>query len=137
MDFPKHFTLRSEATVPADGTGLSPTGSFPHIHTIFSSVSRATEAFKGKREHSCLKSKEHGADGLSERVPAAVCSITNYIFQSSQSLHFGKASHAHSSVLLLLLSFTPVFLPGESQGWWSLVDCRLWGRTELDTTEAT
>ena len=32
---------------------------------------------------------------------------------------------------------TPVFLPGESQGWGSLVCCRLWGRTELDTTEAT
>ena len=25
---------------------------------------------------------------------------------------------------------TPVFLPGESQGWGSLVGCRLWGRTE-------
>ena len=32
---------------------------------------------------------------------------------------------------------TPVFLPGESQGWESLVGCHLWGRTELDTTEAT
>ena len=32
---------------------------------------------------------------------------------------------------------TPVFLPGESQGWGSLVRCRLWGRTESDTTEAT
>ena len=32
---------------------------------------------------------------------------------------------------------SPVFLPGESQGWGSLVGCRLWGRTELDTTEAT
>ena len=32
---------------------------------------------------------------------------------------------------------TPVFLPGESQGWRSLVGCGLWGRTELDTTEAT
>ena len=32
---------------------------------------------------------------------------------------------------------TPVFLPGESQGQRSLVGCRLWGRTELDTTEAT
>ena len=31
---------------------------------------------------------------------------------------------------------TPVFLPGESQGWGSLVGCRLWGRTELDATEA-
>ena len=32
---------------------------------------------------------------------------------------------------------TPMFLPGESQGWGSLVDCHLWGRTESDTTEAT
>ena len=32
---------------------------------------------------------------------------------------------------------TPVFLPGESQGWGSLVGCHLWGHTELDTTEVT
>ena len=32
---------------------------------------------------------------------------------------------------------TPVLLPGESQGRWSLMDCCLWGRTKLDTTEAT
>ena len=32
---------------------------------------------------------------------------------------------------------TPVFLPEDSQGWRSLVGCRLWGRTESDTTEAT
>ena len=32
---------------------------------------------------------------------------------------------------------TLVFLPGESQGQRSLVGCRLWGRTESDTTEAT
>ena len=32
---------------------------------------------------------------------------------------------------------TPVFLPGESQGWGSLVGCRLWGLTESDTTEVT
>ena len=32
---------------------------------------------------------------------------------------------------------TPGFLPGESQGRGSLVGCRLWGRTESDTTEAT
>ena len=32
---------------------------------------------------------------------------------------------------------TPVFLPGESQGRGSLVGCRLWGHTELDTTEVT
>ena len=32
---------------------------------------------------------------------------------------------------------SPVFLPRESQGWGNLVGCRLWGRTESDTTEAT
>ena len=31
----------------------------------------------------------------------------------------------------------PVFLPGESHGQRSLVGCRLWGRTESDTTEVT
>ena len=29
-----------------------------------------------------------------------------------------------------------VFLPGESQGWGSLVGCHLWGGTESDTTDA-
>ena len=32
---------------------------------------------------------------------------------------------------------TPVFLPGESQRRGNLVGCYLWGRTELDMTEAT
>ena len=32
---------------------------------------------------------------------------------------------------------TPVFLPGDSQGRWSLLGFCLWGRTESDTTEAT
>ena len=38
---------------------------------------------------------------------------------------------------LNLLAKIYVFLPGESQGWGSLVGCCLWGRTELATTEAT
>ena len=32
---------------------------------------------------------------------------------------------------------TPVFLPGESQGRWSLVGCRLWDHAEWDMIEAT
>ena len=32
---------------------------------------------------------------------------------------------------------TPVLLPGESQGWGSLVGYHLWGRTESDTTDVT
>ena len=45
----------------------------------------------------------------------------------------------HSSVFAWRRKWqpTPVFLPGESQGWGSLLGCRLWGHTELDTTEAT
>ena len=35
------------------------------------------------------------------------------------------------------MATTPVFVPGETQGRESLVGCRLWGRTELDTTEVT
>ena len=38
-----------------------------------------------------------------------------------------KEMATHSSVLV----------PGESQGQGSLVGCRLWGRTESDTNEAT
>ena len=37
----------------------------------------------------------------------------------------------------IICKATPVFLPGESQGWGCLMGCRLWGRTELDMTEAT
>ena len=49
-------------------------------------------------------------------------------------------------VLLALFTFmqwrrkwqpTPVFLPGKSQGWGSLVGYHLWGRTESDMTEVT
>ena len=40
-------------------------------------------------------------------------------------------------ILEVLITFSKVFLPGESQGWGSLVGCRPWGLTKLDTTEAT
>ena len=43
----------------------------------------------------------------------------------------------HFHALEKEMAATPVFLPGESQGWGSLVDCRLWGRTESNMTEAT
>ena len=42
----------------------------------------------------------------------------------------------HFHALEKEMQSTPVFLPGESQGRWS-VGCRLWGRTESDTTKAT
>ena len=62
--------------------------------------------------------------------------------QSMGSLRVGH----HWATSLSLLTFvhwrrrwqpTPVFLPGEFQGQGNLLGCRLWGRTESDTTEAT
>ena len=62
--------------------------------------------------------------------------------QSMGSLRFGH----YWATSLSLFTFmhwrrkwqpTPVFLPGESQGWGSLVGCRPLGRTESDMTEAT
>ena len=43
----------------------------------------------------------------------------------------------HFHALEKEMATTPVFLPGASQGRGSLVGCRLWGHTELDTTEVT
>ena len=43
----------------------------------------------------------------------------------------------HFHALEKEMATTPVFLPGESQGWGSLVGFRLWGHTELDMTEVT
>ena len=41
----------------------------------------------------------------------------------------------HHLICSLKWKPTPVFLPGKSQGWRSLVGCSPWGRYELDTTE--
>ena len=62
--------------------------------------------------------------------------------QSMGSLRVGQDS-ATSLLLFIFMHWrrkwqsTSVFLPGESQGRGSLVGCRLWGRTESDTTEVT
>ena len=64
------------------------------------------------------------------------------VLQSMASLRVGH----HSLTSLSLFTFmhwrrkwqpTPVLLPGESQGWGSLVGFHLWGRTESDMTEVT
>ena len=62
-----------------------------------------------------------------------------------QSMGLLRVGHSWATSLSLFTSMhwrrkwqpTPVFLPGESQGRGSLVGCRLWGRTESDTTEVT
>ena len=74
------------------------------------------------------------------------CAHPNYLWDSGRqtSQWFVKLSVNKSQ--LSLFTFmpwrrkwqpTPVFLPGESQGRGSLVGCRLWSRTESDTTEST
>ena len=76
------------------------------------------------------------------------CSLVIRVFQTPGGLQsMGSLRVRHDWVTSLsLFTFmhwrrkrepTPVFLPGESQGWGNLVGSRLWGRTELDTTEAT
>ena len=63
--------------------------------------------------------------------------------QRTLSLGWRLRARRQSDFLLAVLFLekewqpTPVFLPGESQGQRSLVGCRLRGRTESDTTEAT
>ena len=60
-----------------------------------------------------------------------------------QSMGSPRVGHHWETSLFTFLHWrrkwqpTPVFLPGESQGWGSLVGCHLWGRTESDTTEVT
>ena len=51
--------------------------------------------------------------------------------------HNSKASILLCSAFFRKWQPTPVFLPGESRGRGSLMGCRLWGSTELDTTEVT
>ena len=62
-----------------------------------------------------------------------------------QSMGSWRVGHDWATSLSLFTSMhwrrkwqpTPVFSPGESQGWGSLVGCCLWGRTESDTTKVT
>ena len=53
----------------------------------------------------------------------------------AQLSDFTFAFHFHA--LEKEMATHSLFLPGESQGWGSLVGCRLWRCTESDTTEAT
>ena len=60
-------------------------------------------------------------------------------YNSVESKFGGTLKESETSVLVTVAKWqpSPGFLPGESQGWGSLVGCRLWGRTGSDTTEAT
>ena len=60
--------------------------------------------------------------------------------QSMGSLRVGTTEQLHFHFHALekeMATHSSVLASGESQGWRSLVGCRLWGRTESDMTEAT
>ena len=78
-------------------------------------------------QHSCLENPmDRGARW------AAVHGVVK---SQTQLSHFTFTFHFHD--WRMKWRPTAVFFPGESQGWGSLVGCRLWGHTESDTTEVT
>ena len=73
---------------------------------------------------------------LAWRIPGWRSLVVHGVAKSQTRLSdFTFTFHLHA--LEKEMQPTPVFLPEESQGRWSLVGCRLWGCTESDTTEAT
>ena len=63
--------------------------------------------------------------------------MTEQLHFSLSSIGEGNGNPLQCSFFFFFSQFTPVLLPGESQGLGSLVGCPLWGRTESDTTEGT
>ena len=53
------------------------------------------------------------------------------------SLVVTRSCRALGAEKLPITRVVPSLVPGESQGWGSLVGCLLWGHTELDMTEVT
>ena len=60
---------------------------------------------------------------------------TDFLMQKNASQH--RKEHSQSHCWRRKWQPTPVFLPRDSCGQRGLVCCRLWGRTESDTTEGT
>ena len=98
-------------------------------HWYFFQVSQVTlgEGDGTPLQHSCLENPMDGGAWW-----AAVHGVTKSWAQQWLHFHFSLSMHWRRK-----WHPTPVFLPGESRGWGSLAGCRLWGRTELGTTEAT
>ena len=66
--------------------------------------------------------------------------VSDFSFLGSRITADGDCSHEIKRHLLLgrkVMTNLDSILPGRSHGWRSLVGCRLWGRTESDTTEVT
>ena len=83
-------------------------------------------------QHSCLENPMGGGawKAAVHGVAKSRTSLSDFTF----TFHFSLFTFMHWR---RKWQPTPVFLPGESQGWQSLVCCRLRDRTESDMTEAT
>ena len=111
--------------------GCSPWGHYKsdgteRLHFHFS-LAHNGEGNGNPRQCSCLENPRDGRAWWAAiyGVAQSRTRLSDFTF----TFHFHvleKEMATHSSVLA-----------GESQGRGSLVGCRLWGRTELDTTEAT
>ena len=121
----------------------------------FSKLSRCVITFLPRSNHLLISQLQSLSAVISE--PKKRKTVTTYPFSSSichavmeepgrlRSMGLLRVGHDWvTSLLLFTFTYrrrkwqpTPVFLPGESQGWGSLVGCHLWGCTESDTSEVT
>ena len=85
-----------------------------------------------------LHAAVHGVTKSRIRLNDWRTTIKQLIYSGDQFAMYWNISVLHAlTVWRRKWQPTPVFLPGESQGRGSLMGCRLWGRTESDTTEVT
>ena len=127
--------LVSSVCMPSSGTagsyGSSISSFLRNLHTVFNNSCTSL--------HSPEKAMAPHSSTLAWKIP---WTEEPGELQSMGSLRVGR-DWATSLSLFTFMHWrrkwqpTPVFLPGESQERGSLVGCRLWGRTESDTTEAT
>ena len=88
----------------------------------------------GKASFCCLEYKDGEGNGTPLQYSCLENAVHGFAEGRTQLSDFTFTFHFHA---LEKWQPTPVFLPGESQGWRTLVGCGLWGRTESDTTEVT
>ena len=126
---------------------------FPHITVYYDSALVSWDSrMPPQRDESFVWYKERGVVGgiKSSYSWNSLRHCNEYIYTRIRAgwaaVHWVARSQTRLSDFTFTFHFqhwrrkwqpTPVFLPGESQGRGSLVGCRLWGRTESDTTEAT
>ena len=78
-----------------------------------------------------------GREDLLEKEMAIYSSIHPWKIPAAWRATVRGVARVGHDLAMIKWQPTPVFLPGESQGWQSLECCLLWGHTESDTTEVT